>query len=91
MPVSEKEAAQADIISGQANSNSKNKQVTDKPLYSLPLLNLDAGRAAVLAYLENTWALTEQLFSSLVSEEAYLTRPYHKTRHPLIFHYAHPG
>jgi 5-histidylcysteine sulfoxide synthase/putative 4-mercaptohistidine N1-methyltranferase len=90
MPVSEKEAAQADIISEQANSNSKNKQVTDKPLYSLPLLNLDAGRAAVLAYFENTWALTEQLFSSLVSEEAYLTRPYHKTRHPLIFYYAHP-
>lgn len=63
---------------------------TDKPLYSLPLLNLNAGRTAVLAYFENTWALTEQLFSCLVSEEAYLTRPYHKTRHPLIFYYAHP-
>ena len=88
MPVSEKE--QADTDREHANSDSKNKQVTDKPLYSLPLLNLDAGRAAVLAYFENTWAITEQLFSSLVSEEAYLTRPYHKTRHPLIFYYAHP-
>ena len=90
MPVSEKEAAKTDINSQPANSDSKNRQVTDKPLYSLPLLNLDAGRAAVLAYFENTWALTEQLFSSLASEEAYLTRPYHKTRHPLIFYYAHP-
>ena len=57
---------------------------------SLPLLNLNAGRAAVLAYFENTWALTEQLFSSLASDEAYYARPYHKTRHPLIFYYAHP-
>ena len=42
---------------------------------SLPLLNLNAGRAAVLAYFENTWALTEQLFSSLASDEAYYARP----------------
>lgn len=57
---------------------------------SLPLLNLNAGRTAVLAYFENTWALTETLFSALVSDEAYYVRPYHKTRHPLIFYYAHP-
>lgn len=73
-----------------SQSVKKSAPQTDKPLYSLPLLNLNAGRAAVLAYFENTWALTEQLFSCLVSEEAYLTRPYHKTRHPLIFYYAHP-
>jgi 5-histidylcysteine sulfoxide synthase/putative 4-mercaptohistidine N1-methyltranferase len=72
------------------NQRSPQQQVTEKPMYSLPLLNLDGGRAAVLAYFENTWALTEQLFSSLASEEAFLTRPYHKTRHPLIFYYAHP-
>jgi 5-histidylcysteine sulfoxide synthase/putative 4-mercaptohistidine N1-methyltranferase len=71
-------------------TNHKAMPQTDKPLYSLPALNLNAGRGAVLAYFENTWALTEQLFSALVSEEAYLTRPYHKTRHPLIFYYAHP-
>jgi 5-histidylcysteine sulfoxide synthase len=63
---------------------------TNSATGSLPLLNLNAGRAAVLAYFENTWALTEQLFSSLASDEAYYARPYHKTRHPLIFYYAHP-
>ena len=57
---------------------------------SLPLLNLASGREAVLEYFENTWALTEQLFSSLASDEAYYVRPYHKTRHPLVFYYAHP-
>ena len=57
---------------------------------SLPLLNLSSGREAVLQYFENTWALTEQLFSSLASDEAYYVRPYHKTRHPLVFYYAHP-
>ncbi len=67
-----------------------NSMAIEKPLYSLPLLNLRQGRAAVLAYFENTWNLTEQLFSALVSEEAYYVRPYHKTRHPLIFYYAHP-
>lgn len=77
--------------SSDANKQqSTRQQATDKPLYSLPLLNLTAGRSAVLAYFENTWALTEQLFSSLTSEEAFLTRPYHKTRHPLIFYYVHP-
>jgi 5-histidylcysteine sulfoxide synthase/putative 4-mercaptohistidine N1-methyltranferase len=59
-------------------------------VHSLPMLNLNAGRAALLAYFENTWKLTETLFSALVSEEAYFVRPYHKTRHPLIFYYAHP-
>ena len=57
---------------------------------SLPLLNLASGREAVLEYFENTWALTEQLFSSLASDAAYYVRPYHKTRHPLVFYYAHP-
>lgn len=59
-------------------------------LHSLPLLNLEQGRAAVLNYFENTWALTENLFSALVSEKAFYVSPYHKTRHPLIFYYAHP-
>jgi 5-histidylcysteine sulfoxide synthase/putative 4-mercaptohistidine N1-methyltranferase len=61
-----------------------------RPLHSLPQLNLQAGRAAVLAYFENTWALTECLFAGLTSEAAFLVRPYHKTRHPLIFYYTHP-
>ncbi len=75
---------------GNLASRQRANGQTDKPLYSLPQLNLNGGRAAVLAYFENTWALTEQLFSSLASDEAYFIRPYHKTRHPLIFYYAHP-
>lgn len=58
--------------------------------FSLPLVDARAGREALLAYFQNTWALTETLFSALVSEEAYYVRPYHKTRHPLIFYYVHP-
>ena len=57
---------------------------------SLPGLDITAGRQALLDYFENTWKLTETLFSALVSEEAYFVRPYHKTRHPLIFYYVHP-
>lgn len=58
--------------------------------YSLPLLDLRAGRENILVYFQNTWALTETLFSALASDEAYYVRPYHKTRHPLIFYYVHP-
>ena len=62
----------------------------DRRMASMPLLDIRAGRAALLAYFENTWRLTETLFSALVSEEVYYVRPYHKTRHPFIFYYAHP-
>ena len=65
-------------------------RLAPKPTSSLRLLQLDAGRQAFLHYFENTWGLTESLFSALRSEEAYFLRPYHKTRHPLIFYYAHP-
>ena len=65
-------------------------RLAPKPTSSLRLLQLDAGRQAFLHYFENTWGLTESLFSALTSEEAYFLRPYHKTRHPLIFYYAHP-
>lgn len=60
------------------------------PLHSLPLLNLQGGREAVLDYFENTWALTESLFAGLTCEEAFFLRPYHRTRHPLVFYYTHP-
>jgi len=66
------------------------QQKTRGSIHSLPLLDLRAGRESILAYFENTWALTETLFSSLVSDEAFYVRPYHKTRHPLIFYYVHP-
>lgn len=59
-------------------------------LYSLPALDIRAGRAALLEYFENTWRLTETLFSALINDDAYFVRPYHKTRHPFIFYYVHP-
>ena len=73
-----------------ASVNQAGRSTPKQRLHSLPLLNLEQGRAAVLAYFENTWALTEQLFSSLASEEAFYARPYHRMRHPLIFYYTHP-
>lgn len=66
------------------------ERLAPKPTSSLRLLTLTAGRDAILHYFENTWGLTESLFSALTCEEAYYRRPYHKTRHPLIFYYAHP-
>ena len=57
---------------------------------SLPQLSLNAGRAGILSYFENTWALTETLFSALTCVEAYYRRPYHGIRHPLVFYYVHP-
>ncbi len=62
----------------------------DGRAFSLPMVNASGGRQALRAYFENTWRLTETLFSALVSDEAYFERPYHKTRHPLIFYYVHP-
>ena len=77
-----KMAADMGFLAGSSQSSASH--------LSLPCLNLQGGRSAVLNYFKNTWELTEILFSSLVSEEAFYKRPYHKTRHPLIFYYAHP-
>jgi 5-histidylcysteine sulfoxide synthase len=61
-------------------------------IHSLPQLNLlRATRQEILDYFNNSWTLTEVLFSALVDEEAYFTPPYHGLRHPLIFYYAHPA
>lgn len=86
-------SAPDEVISLNANRSQRDSRglAENKGLpHSLPLVNLNGGRAALLAYFENTWALTEQLFSGLASDEAFLVRPYHKTRHPLIFYYGHP-
>lgn len=48
-------------------------------------------REAVLDYFTNTWALTEVLFSSLQGRNAFLSAPYHRLRHPLVFYYGHPA
>ena len=46
---------------------------------------------AMQDYFDNTWTLTESLFSSLQGEEAFMTMPAHGLRHPLIFYYGHPA
>jgi len=61
-----------------------------KQIHSLPLVSLDSGRKSILEYFENSWALTELLFSSLKNEQAFYVHPYHKLRHPMIFYYTHP-
>jgi 5-histidylcysteine sulfoxide synthase len=63
-----------------------------KCLVALPLLNLDiCSRQDVLDYFNNTWTLTELLFSGLKVEEVFKRPPYHGLRHPLIFYYGHPA
>jgi len=61
-------------------------------LQSLPLLNLDiCTRQDILDYFNNTWTLTELLFSGLKNEATFIRPPYHELRHPLIFYYGHPA
>ncbi len=61
----------------------------DGTITSLPQVRLDSARQELLDYFNNSWTLTETLFSALASEEAYYLRPYHKLRHPMIFYYGH--
>ncbi len=56
---------------------------------SLPQLKLNSSRMEILDYFNNSWMLTETLFSGLVSDDAYYHRPYHRLRHPMIFYYGH--
>jgi 5-histidylcysteine sulfoxide synthase/putative 4-mercaptohistidine N1-methyltranferase len=61
-------------------------------LRSLPLIDYGAAapsREALQAYLDNTWTLTEVLFSGMVGEEAFFVPPAHRLRHPLCFYYGH--
>jgi 5-histidylcysteine sulfoxide synthase len=61
-------------------------------LTSLPLPELDkCTRNQVRDYFNNTWTLTEVLFSSLIGDEAFYRPPYHSLRHPLVFYYGHPA
>lgn len=63
----------------------------DGTLTSLPLPNLaTCTRESVRDYFDNTWTLTEVLFSGLRGEEAFFRPPYHHLRHPMIFYYCHP-
>ncbi|KAH8075747.1 hypothetical protein JL720_10450 [Aureococcus anophagefferens] len=48
-------------------------------------------RAALEAYFENGWALTEVLFSGLKDEDVFVRPPAHGLRHAMIFYYGHPA
>ncbi|MDG4548958.1 MAG: 5-histidylcysteine sulfoxide synthase [Candidatus Contendobacter sp.] len=75
---------------GQSPQNCPGLQ-PDDALTSLPLPNLaTCTRQQVLDYFDNTWTLTEVLFSSLQGEEAFFRPPYHHLRHPMIFYFGHP-
>jgi 5-histidylcysteine sulfoxide synthase len=61
-------------------------------LMSLPSPALDSLTLPRLQdYFDNTWTLTEVLFSSLQGDSTFLRYPYHHLRHPLVFYYAHPA
>eukprot|EP00117_Sycon_ciliatum_P001733 scpid25193/ scgid7267/ Meiotically up-regulated gene 158 protein len=65
---------------------------SDGTVFSLPQANAATfSRQQILEYFQNTWMLTETLFSSLQGEEAFYRPPYHNLRHPMIFYYAHPA
>ena len=56
---------------------------------SLPILKTTVSREEIQAYFENTWHLTETLFSALKNDPAFYARPLHNLRHPMIFYYGH--
>lgn len=61
-------------------------------LYSLSIPDLsNCTRKEVQDYFDNTWTLSELLFSALIGEEAFYRPPYHAIRHPLIFYFVHPA
>ena len=64
----------------------------DGALRSLPLPCLEnCSKKTLLEYFDNTWTLTESLFTCFRSEEGFYTPPPHGLRHPLIFYYGHPA
>lgn len=59
---------------------------------SLPYPDLtNFSRADMREYFDNSWAITEELFAALQTEEPFYRPPYHDLRHPLIFYYGHPA
>lgn len=64
----------------------------DGCITSLPMPDLSTcTRDDVRNYFDNSWTITEILFSALNKEEAFYRPPYHTLRHPLIFYYGHPA
>ncbi|KAF0694146.1 Aste57867_14954 [Aphanomyces stellatus] len=63
----------------------------DGTLHSIAMPNLHTcSRQDVLDYFDNTWALTDMLFSSFQHEDAFVQPPPHHLRHPMAFYYGHP-
>ncbi len=61
-------------------------------LRSLPLPNTrNFTRQSVLDYFDNVWTMTEILFASLQTTDAFIRQPYHQLRHPMMFYYGHPA
>lgn len=61
-------------------------------LHSLPQLQFEnITRQEIFNYFNNSWTLTELLFSGLQGEEAFTVPPKHQLRHPLAFYYGHPA
>jgi 5-histidylcysteine sulfoxide synthase len=58
-------------------------------LSSPPFILNNLTQNKILNYFQNTWSLTELLFSSLKGKRAFYQPPYHNLRHPLIFYYGH--
>ena len=64
----------------------------DGVLYSLPQPYLEnCTKKSLLDYFDNTWTLTESLFTCFRSEDGFYSPPPHGLRHPLIFYYGHPA
>lgn len=65
---------------------------TSTPIVSAATVNTQAyTRGGVIAAFENSWLLTDALFSALQGEAVFSMKQYHNLRHPLIFYYAHPA
>lgn len=63
---------------------------TTNTLHALPFLNLHlCTRQDVMDYFNNTWTLTEVLFSGIKHFSTYIRPPYHQLRHPKLFYYGH--
>jgi 5-histidylcysteine sulfoxide synthase len=77
---------------GKAPSSTPGYNADSGTLMSLPSPALDSLTVSELRdYFDNTWTLTEILFSSLQGDSTFLRYPYHHLRHPLVFYYAHPA
>ena len=83
------------LVRAAATSSEPPTQASRKCLSSLRAPDLrERGaplRRSLEAYFENSWTLTEVLFSSLRTADAYYRPPAHGLRHAKVFYYGHPA